>query len=74
MDSVNNWINALTPPEESGWYLVYINPEVSDPQSTWRFAVVCFNKGWLVSYTAVVTHWMPLPKPPVQKEFKPYAY
>jgi hypothetical protein len=64
MDNTNNWRDALSPPEESGWYLVYMKPHASDPKSTWRFDVVRFNKSWVVPYVAVVTHWMPLPKPP----------
>lgn len=64
MDNTNNWRDALTTPEETGWYLVYMNPCAADPQSSWRFDVVKFNKSWVINYVAVVTHWMPLPKPP----------
>ena len=64
MDNETNWRDALTPPEESGWYLVTRYPHASDPKSTWRFDVVRFNKSWVVPFGVVVTHWMPLPKPP----------
>ena len=65
MDNANNWIDSLTPPKERGNYLVYINRYPGETFSKWIMKEAEFNGDtWVVNHQAVITHYMPLPKPP----------
>ena len=63
-----DWIDAKTGPLEDGFYIVCIKSTVTGYRHTDKKFYDAKANVWAgVSLDAVVTHWMPVPKPPKEK-------
>jgi hypothetical protein len=59
------WINVNTRlPDKNGWYLVY------RPYMTIQIIAMSFYDRIWDSHGIYITHWMPLPKPPIINKYK----
>lgn len=69
------WHRAKEPPKEYGNYLSVVNGEVMEVtysdismRDDWKWST-CDAEGFVWIRSESVTHWMPMPEPPVNEMF-----